>query len=136
MLTNKSTGPVDRDLDRRWFSDEYFDLIVWFESEDHVHGFQLCYDKTGRERALTWTRGRGFLHTAVDTGESTPTENRAPTLIADGAFPASQVRHEFNFRSTALPTEIRELVTARIKEFEEQQSSSEDGASGGDKTPV
>jgi hypothetical protein len=136
MLTKKSTGPADRDLDRRWFSDEYFDLIVWYESEDHVHGFQLCYDKPGRERALTWTRGRGFLHMAVDAGELTPTENRAPTLIADGAFPASKVRHEFTFRSTALPTEIRELVTARIKEFEEQESSSEDGASGGDKTQI
>ena len=29
--------------DRRWFRDERFDLIIWYESGVIV-GFQLCYD--------------------------------------------------------------------------------------------
>ncbi|MBL8993039.1 MAG: hypothetical protein JNM63_06830, partial [Spirochaetia bacterium] len=34
------------DLPRRWFTNEYFDLILWFENEDRktLFGFQLCYD--------------------------------------------------------------------------------------------
>lgn len=109
MLTNQPIKPVAHDLDRRWISDEYFDLIVWYESEDQIHGFQLCYDKPGRERALTWKRDRGFLHTAVDSGESKPTANRTPMLVADGVFPVEQVRSEFIARSNLLPAEIREL---------------------------
>jgi hypothetical protein len=136
MLTNKSKESGDHDLDRHWFSDEYFDLIVWYESGNHVHGFQLCYDKPGRERALTWTRGRGFVHTVVDSGESTPTENRTPILIADGAFPALQVRREFICRSASLPTDICELVLALINEFEDQQTTLPNGASGGGNTPL
>jgi hypothetical protein len=118
MLTNQPIRPVANDLDRRWFFDDYFDLIVWYESEDQIHGFQLCYDKTGRERALTWSHERGFLHTAVDSGESMPTANRTPVLVADGAFPFEQVRREFTTRSSLLPVEIRELVLVRVRDYE------------------
>lgn len=121
MLTNQPIRLVVGDLDRRWFSDEYFDLIVWYESEDRIHGFQLCYDKAGRERALTWKRERGFQHTAVDSGESLPTANRTPVLVADGVFPFEQVRREFTIRSSLLPAEIRQLVLIRVQEYENSQ---------------
>jgi len=109
---------VAHDLDRRWITDEYFDLIVWYEPGDQIHGFQLCYDKAGRERALTWTRKRGFLHTAIDTGESEPTANSTPILVADGAFPFETVRDEFIARSSLLPSDIREFVLMRIKDYD------------------
>ncbi|MEO5716046.1 MAG: hypothetical protein ABIT37_21375 [Luteolibacter sp.] len=121
MLTNQAIRTVANDLDRRWIFDDYFDLIVWYETEIQIHGFQLCYDKPGRERALTWTRARGFLHTAVDSGESKPTANRTPVLAADGTFPAKQVRQEFLARSRLLPAVIRELVLARINDYEDRQ---------------
>jgi hypothetical protein len=121
MLTNQPIRQVPHDLDRRWISDDYFDLIVWYESLDQIHGFQLCYDKPHRERALTWTRTRGYLHTAIDSGESKPTTNRTPILIADGTFPAGQIKREFMIRGGLLPTEIRELVLARIKDYETHQ---------------
>ena len=88
VLKNSPRTPVEHDHDRRWIADEYFDLIVWYEAAGAIHGFQLCYDKPGRERALTWTRERGFSHTAIDSGESRPTANRTPILVPDGVFPA------------------------------------------------
>ena len=118
MLANTPRKPVAGDRDRRWIADEYFDLIVWYDDEQTIHGFQLCYDKPGRERALTWTRAGGFQHTAIDSGESRPTVNRTPILIPDGAFPARDVRREFLARGTSLPPELRELVLARIAEYE------------------
>jgi len=118
MLANTPRKPVAGDRDRRWIADEYFDLIVWYDDEQTIHGFQLCYDKPGRERALTWTRAGGFQHTAIDSGESRPTANRTPILIPDGAFPARDVRREFLARGTSLPPELRELVLARIAEYE------------------
>ena len=118
MLRNEPIRPVPRDLDRRWISDDYFDLIVWYEPGGGIHGFQLCYDKSGQERALTWTREGGFQHTAIDSGETDPNANRTPVLIADSAFPAEQVRGEFIARSKLLPAEIRDLVLEKIGEYQ------------------
>lgn len=121
MLINQPIRSVTNDRDRRWISDEYFDLIVWCEAEGQIYGFQLCYDKPGRERALTWTRKKGFSHSGIDSGESKPTTNRAPILVADGAFPAEQVRTEFIARSSLLSADVRDLVLAKIKEYESHQ---------------
>ena len=118
MLANTPRKPVAGDRDRRWIADEYFDLIVWYDADQTIHGLRLCYDQPGRERALTWTRAGGFQQTAIDSGESRPTANRTPILIPDGAFPAPDVRREFLTRGTLLPPEIRELVLARIAEYE------------------
>ena len=32
---------------RRWFSDRYFDLIVWFGEQDEIVGFQLNVSSDG-----------------------------------------------------------------------------------------
>jgi len=54
---------------RRWFIDDYFDLIVWCTDEGIIEGFQLCYDKGKNERAVTWRRTGSYIHEAVDDGE-------------------------------------------------------------------
>jgi hypothetical protein len=89
MLKNAPRKPVDHDRDRRWIPTS----------------------------TSTWTRERGFLHTAIDSGASRPTANRTPILVPDGAFPAQDVRREFVTRGAPLPAEIRELVLTRIAEF-------------------
>jgi hypothetical protein len=118
MLTNQPIRPVDRDLDRRWMADDYFDLIVWYESGGGVHGFQLCYDKCGHERALTWTRKGGFRHSGIDAGESKPSANCSPILVAGDLFPVEKVRREFMARSGPLTADLRELVLGRMQEYE------------------
>ncbi len=47
---------------RRWFSSTACDLVVWVDADGAAVGFQLCYDKTGHEHALTWKAGLGFSH--------------------------------------------------------------------------
>ena len=49
---------------RRWFSSPDLDLIVWLDDADTMLGFQLCYDKSRGERALTWRADRGYDHYA------------------------------------------------------------------------
>ena len=118
MLINEPKKRVRGDYDRRWISDDYFDLIVWYNREDRVHGFQLCYGKPQWERALTWISDRGFSHTEVEAGEELPTANRTPILVPDGSFPSSKVRREFQRRAGELPNDLRDLVLAKIAEFE------------------
>jgi len=117
MLDTAPKQPVSGDYDRRWISDDYFDLIVWYNSRETIHGFQLCYDKVHCERALTWLSDRGFSHTEVDSGEDAPEANRSPVLVPDGSFPADKVLAEFGRRGSALPAELRQLVTEKISEF-------------------
>src|SRR5438105_15406914 len=99
MLSSSPLKPTEDGRTRRWFFDEYFDLIVWYDWDLTIRGFQLCYDKPGHERALTWTMERGFRHDEVDSGDEDPRANRAPILTAATSFPAEMVRREFILRS-------------------------------------
>jgi hypothetical protein len=117
MLQNAPIKPREGDFARRWISDDYFDLIVWYEPDERLHGFQLCYDKEGDERAVTWIRGRPIQHNRIDTGDDLPTENRAPVLVAGGTFPADLVRTEFAQRSACLSPFLRRLVLTKLAQF-------------------
>lgn len=117
MLDEAPKKAVRGDYDRKWISDDYFDLIVWYTPHDTIHGFQLCYDKPRSERALTWLSDKGFSHREVDSGEETAEANRTPVLVPDGSFPAEKVLSEFGRRSRALPVELRQLVAEKISEF-------------------
>jgi hypothetical protein len=105
------------DYVRRFMRDDDFDLFVWFTEAGEFYGFQLCYDKMGRERALTWLSDRGFSHFAVDSGESNPIKNCAPMMVADGYMPVETVRAEFSQQSQELDASIRELVISKLDEY-------------------
>lgn len=106
------------DYFRRWFFDNDFDLIVWYQPNGSVFGFQLCYDKTSREKALTWTRADGFSHATTDTGEESPWFNRTPVLTTDDG-PSNMARLLPSFKKAAdgLPLELQKLVAGKIKEY-------------------
>jgi hypothetical protein len=118
MLADSPKRKVYGDYDRRWISDDYFDLIVWYTRKGAIYGFQLCYDKPHWERALTWRKDRGFSHTAIESGEEDAMKNLTPILVPDGSFPATKVKREFRRRARLLPQELRELVVSKIAEFE------------------
>src|ERR1700730_17857431 len=110
MLTRARKTRIRGDYNRRWMSDDYFDLIVWYERSNAIHGFQLCYGKPRWERALTWLVDRGFAHMEVDSGEDEAEWNRAPILVPDGSFPVAEVMREFRHRSNRLPKSLRNFV--------------------------
>jgi len=101
-------------------SDDYFDLIVWYADDDRIHGFQLCYDKRGDERALTWTGDKGFQHHRVDTGEVSAFGNSTPILVSGGDFGGEVVAMEFERRSEQLSSGIRKLVLSKLEEFRDE----------------
>lgn len=117
MLAYPSLTSVPRDCDRRWISDDWFDLIVWYAAGGEVLGFQLCYDKGGTERALTWLREGGTFHAWIDSGETSPLANRTPVLMPIDEFPVEQVRAEFMVRGRELPEELRALVLDHMDAF-------------------
>ena len=103
---------------RRWFSDEYFDLIVWYEKEaTAVTGFQLCYDKGQNERALTWRRGEGFSHQRIDDGEIPGRAKMTPVLVPDGVFDRNSIAERFLHSSGQIDPEIRDLVYKKVMHY-------------------
>ena len=107
---------------RRWFSDDFFDLIVWYDSRhrgrSHITGFQLCYDRTGYERALTWTRERGYSHEKIDTGEDGPGGVKStPILVADGVFDSGPIAERFREASRGIDPDVADLVLDRLAEI-------------------
>jgi hypothetical protein len=102
--------------DRRWFSDDYFDLIVWYDANT-ITGFQLCYDLPGNERALTWRMIGGYGHDRVDEGETPFRAKRTPILLRDGTFDKDGVAKEFDRRSRKIDQAIARLVYTKITEY-------------------
>lgn len=101
---------------RRWFDDDVLplELIVWYDAAGVVEGFQICYNFSGGEHALTWRPSVGFAHSAVDTGSAGPYANRTPILIPDGSVPWADLTKRFEGCSATLEPALRELVSARL----------------------
>jgi hypothetical protein len=100
---------------RRWFTDEELDLFVWYDAQDRVCRFELCYGKPSDEHALAWQEGTGLTHSRVDDGEATPLSNRTPIVVPDGAFPAARVAQRFQDSSRGLEPELAGLVLGKIR---------------------
>ena len=90
---------------------------MWFSPSGSIARFELCYDKSRAERALTWNDAGRYGHFRVDTGEPTPLKNLSPILVAAGALSKDRVIAEFLAVSAHLDPAIRSFVVARIQEF-------------------
>ncbi len=102
---------------RRWFTDEYFDLIVWYNDDGRLIGFQLCYDKEERERVVTWTLAHGFQHDRIDSGEVPGRAKMTPIIVADGAFNAAPIAERFKEASANIEPGIASFVSERLNEY-------------------
>jgi len=103
---------------RRWFHSGDQDLIVWYDPDGSIYGFQLCYDIGRLERALTWTPDEGFSHNRVDDGEEGGlTYKRSPVLVQDGALDIVAVSKRFLDTAEKLPADVRGFVTARLQDY-------------------
>jgi len=108
---------------RRWFFDNYFDLIVWYRAEG-ISGFQLCYDRDGAPRAWTWTEDSGCSHHGIDDGDDPLLVYKAtPILVADGAFDAVSVKRRFVVAAASIAAEIRHLVLMQLDQEEQRNAN-------------
>jgi hypothetical protein len=105
---------VSNEPERRWFADDYFDLIVWFDKRGQVIGFQLCYDIPGEEHALTWREQTGFSHQRVDDGELQRPYKATPILVQDGSVDYAAISRLFEERSSAIDEKVAKFVLDKI----------------------
>ena len=113
----KAVRQAEKTVVRRWYSDDYFDLIVWFApdmaSKDIPCGFQLCYHDDAETRALTYNNGV-YSHDTVDEGGKW---NETPILVSGGNFPKDRVLSEFESRSAQLDPPICSYIIQKIQSY-------------------
>jgi len=117
LVEIKDVRQIENDDYRRWFTDDFFDLIVWYSDQGGVTGFQLCYDKAHMERALTWRRNRGFSHTKIDDGENPGQAKMTPILVADGLFSKQEIARRFERESRQIDPKVARFVFKKIMEY-------------------
>ncbi len=101
---------------RQWFVDDYFDLIVWFNKNREIIGFQLCYDKVKNQHALTWNSGFGYIHNRVDDGEQKPGKHKSsPVLVTDGKFDYEHIAEIFKRESGNLDESLAEFIYHKLR---------------------
>lgn len=107
----RSTRQIAGEPQRRWFSGETLDLVVWLDANAKPDSFQLCYDKPLAEKALTWTPATGFTHQAVDDGShDLPRHKGTPVLHAIGPADLPRIRQLFGAVAHTLPPDVMALV--------------------------
>ena len=109
---------IEGESRRRWFYDDYFDLIVWFNEQEDIVGFELCYDILRAQRALTWHSDTGFSHHRVDNGESRPGKLKAsPVLLSNGLFEHEKIAIKFKNASENIEETISTFVYKKLLEY-------------------
>jgi hypothetical protein len=114
---------------RRWFFDDFFDLIVWYDDKNEISGFQLCYNKEVDERALTWRQESSYTHHRVDDGESKPNRKGTPILVADGMFDYKVIAARFQMESINLERSLSDFVLEKILNYEFNEGRLTSGSS-------
>jgi hypothetical protein len=102
---------------RRWFCNDDFDLFVWFDDRDAISWFELCYDRSEVERALTWSPTRGYAHFRVSTGDAAGMDHgMTPILVPDDTeFPKDRIIDAFGDAANTLEPTIRAFVVQRLQ---------------------
>ena len=118
MLKEITNPRQNTNENRRIFTDEFFDLYVWLSENEHIAGFQLCYDKGNFERALTWTEQNGYSHMKVDDGEKSGTSYKMkPVLVIDGIFDSKPIANRFLEESRSVDESIAGFVHEKISQY-------------------
>lgn len=110
------TETFDIETNRRWFTDDQMDLIIWHDENNQITGFQLCYDKftPDGEKVLTWSLGKSFIHSRIDNSNGFSHCKSTPMLLSVGNFQYQRVTRDFFKRAKALPSEISNFVLSKL----------------------
>lgn len=81
---------------RRWFASESLDLFLWYDDDENIVQFQICYDKGPQEKALTWNNNNGISHHSVDDGENRTFRMKStPIMLNSSDFDAEKIASRF-----------------------------------------
>ena len=102
---------------RRWFFDNFFDLITWHSDNGSIIEFELCYDKEHSQRVFRWCENNYRCHMKVDEGEYQPLSAKmSPIYVTDGQFDKGVIE-QFKQASLEIEEPIRSLILRVLSEY-------------------
>ena len=111
----------DPAIRKRWFEDGFFDLFLWFRTEEYPAGapfhMQLCYGKPAREKAVSWREGHGYFHDGVLSNRPGEVVAQSAILESGGVFDFSNVNARFLRDSANLDIGVRKFVIEKLHHF-------------------
>ena len=106
-------------LVKRWFQDDYFDLVAWHDPRGTILRFQLCYARESHgERVLEWRRGLGFQHLKTEERAAFKAgRDDAWALRLERQGPGGTLKRQFLAASAEVPELLREFVEEKLDEL-------------------
>ncbi len=114
----RQVAQVNGEPIRRWFHDELFDLLVWFDGEDQPIGFELIHDPEDSPRALVYRPTGRLSYSYVDDGSSDvePAYGGMARILGKSAsFPRELLLKEFTQRSEEMEPRVAQFVRRVIR---------------------
>lgn len=88
---------------RRWFIDDDLELILWYDFERKLEGFQICYDKLAGTRTITWKK-------------VTPVSGETKSiLVSDGPYNKARIMALMERSSETLDGALRTFILQRLE---------------------
>jgi len=91
------------------------DLILWHQAGEYI-GFQLSYDKSAGEKAVSWKQSTGLIHERVDSGEDRVGHYKAsPILLQNTEQDLPAIRDAFLKYSASIDDDVRDFVLSHLQ---------------------
>jgi len=88
---------------RRRFIDEDLELILWYDRNNKLEGFQILYDKSAGTRTITWKKVK-------------PADGELKSvLVSDGPYNREKLQNLIEKSSGSLETDLRRFILERLK---------------------
>jgi len=103
---------------KRWFEDNYFDLLIWENENNEIINFQLSYNKVLDQHTVIWSKKTGYFHKKVDDGESNLGKHKAsPILLSNGVFDFKFVADKFEADCKDMDKKVFEFICDKLKNY-------------------
>lgn len=102
---------------KRWFTSLSMDIFVWFNDDDEIISYQIAYNKPHDEKALLWSKEKGYSHLGVDDGSNPGKHPCSPLLVADGLVKPDQIVSMLKEDKGGLAPWIKNFIVSGIEEY-------------------
>ncbi len=112
----KAVRQIHGEPRRRWFEDDYFDLIIWQDEGEDILGFELHFDKKASPQAVRWDKPNRFEFFSVDDGEFRADRFKmAPVLMPARKNLHVPVAYKFRVESNNIQPRISSFIFDKLK---------------------
>ncbi|MCP4471452.1 MAG: hypothetical protein GY815_12365 [Gammaproteobacteria bacterium] len=101
---------------KRWFTSLSMDVFIWFNDADEIISYQFTYNKPHDEKALVWSKEKGFSHLDVDDGANPGKHPGSPLFVADGIVSPTKLIFMLKEDEGDLEPRIKNFIVSGIEE--------------------